>query len=224
MKITFLGQAGLLFEIDGKKIMIDPYLSDSVEKINPKNFRRQAIDPRFLEMTPDVLMFTHIHLDHFDPETVSHYLNVERHILVLCPYSTWQEARKFGGDHNYVMFNRGASWTYGNILFHAVPAEHSDREAIGVIITYEGKHYYVTGDTLYHEEIFAALPHEIEAVFLPINGVGNNMNPEDAARFAARIGAKKVVPLHFGLFDEMTGEELRLQNKIIPKIYEEIVL
>ena len=32
MKLTYLGQAGLLFEKAGFKIMIDPYLSNSVEK------------------------------------------------------------------------------------------------------------------------------------------------------------------------------------------------
>jgi len=31
IKITYLGQAGFLFEKDGFKIMIDPYLSNSVE-------------------------------------------------------------------------------------------------------------------------------------------------------------------------------------------------
>ena len=38
MKLTWLGQAGLLFETDGKKILIDPYLSDSVVKVNPLNY------------------------------------------------------------------------------------------------------------------------------------------------------------------------------------------
>ena len=33
MKITWLGQAGLLFDNGKAKIMIDPYLSDSVEKV-----------------------------------------------------------------------------------------------------------------------------------------------------------------------------------------------
>ena len=33
MNITWLGQAGLLFDNGKTKIMIDPYLSDSVEKI-----------------------------------------------------------------------------------------------------------------------------------------------------------------------------------------------
>ncbi len=224
MKVTFLGQAGLLFEIDGKKVIIDPYLSDSVEKINPNNYRRQPIDESFLKIKPDVLVFTHNHLDHYDEETVTHYLGADSNALVLAPFATWQAARKFGGSSNYVMFNRGTTWNEGNITLRAVKAEHSDREAIGVIITYDGKNYYVTGDTLYHEEIFADITQDIDVVFLPINGVGNNMNAADAAHFATRIGAKKVVPLHFGLFDSMTGEELLLPNKIVPKIYEEIKL
>ena len=47
MKVTWLGQAGLLFERDGVKIMIDPYLSDSVEKYEPKNYRRQPVNEDF---------------------------------------------------------------------------------------------------------------------------------------------------------------------------------
>ena len=39
IKIMWLGQAGLLFEKKDIKIIVDPYLSDSVEKINPKNHR-----------------------------------------------------------------------------------------------------------------------------------------------------------------------------------------
>lgn len=52
MRVTYLGQAGLLFEKDGFKIMIDPYLSDSVEKINPKNYRRVKVDESFLRLSP----------------------------------------------------------------------------------------------------------------------------------------------------------------------------
>ena len=50
MRITYLGQAGLLFEKDGFKIMIDPYLSNSVEKINPNNYRRVAVNESFFEI------------------------------------------------------------------------------------------------------------------------------------------------------------------------------
>ena len=70
MKITWLGQAGLLIETEGVIIMIDPYLSDSVAAVNPKNYRRVPVEERFLRMRPDVLICTHNHLDHTDPETL----------------------------------------------------------------------------------------------------------------------------------------------------------
>ena len=43
MKITWLGQAGLLMETGGKIVLIDPYLSDSVGKVNPLNYRRVPV-------------------------------------------------------------------------------------------------------------------------------------------------------------------------------------
>ncbi len=224
MRIIYLGQAGFLIKKGQTKVMIDPYLSNSVEKIDPKKYRRQRIDESFLKIKPDVLIFTHDHLDHYDEETVKNYLRENSRVLVLAPVSVWQRVRRFGGDNNYILFNRKTVISFEDFVFQAVKAEHSDKDAIGVIITCDGKNYYMTGDTLYNEEIFGDLPNELEAVFLPINGVGNNMNAVDGAKFAKKTGAKKVVPIHFGLFDEMTGEELRLSNKIIPKIYEEIKL
>lgn len=222
MKITWLGQAGLLFETAGKKIMIDPYLSDSVEKINPKNYRRAAVDETLFEIQPDIMIFTHCHLDHYDPETVAHFLTPETKMLVLAPSSVWGEIRKIGGDTNYVQFDRHTSWTEQGVRFTAVKAEHSDTYAIGVLIEDGEKTYYVTGDTLYNEEIFKDLPDDIYAVFLPINGVGNNMNMADAARFAKRSKAQKVVPLHFGMFDELDPEGFVCENRVIPKLYQEI--
>ena len=85
MKVTYLGQAGLLFEKCGFKIMIDPYLSDSVEKINPKNYRRVPVDESFFKIKPDVMIFTHNHLDHYDPETVTHFIDENSNITVLAP-------------------------------------------------------------------------------------------------------------------------------------------
>ena len=224
MKITFLGQAGLLFEKGDFKIMIDPYLSDSVEKVNPKNYRRVRVAEGLFNIKPDVMIFTHNHLDHYDPETVPHFINETSGILVLSPRSVWDEVRRFGGNNNYVLFNRHTEWTQNGIKFTAVKAEHSDITPIGVIIDDGEKKYYITGDTLYNEEIFEDIPDDIYALFLPVNGVGNNMNMTDAARFAARVGAKKVVPVHFGMFDELSADNFACTRKVIPEIYKEIEL
>ena len=226
MKITWLGQAGLLFETGGKQIVVDPYLSDNVKNFEPANARRVPVDERFLQLRPDVIVVTHNHLDHLDKETLKHYLTDDAESLVLAPSGGWQELRTtFGGTSNYVLFNNGTTWTEGEVSFTAVKAEHSDPNAIGVVIGAEGKYYYITGDTLYSETVFASLPAlTFEAVFLPINGKGNNMNATDAARFAARVDAKHAVPLHFGLFDSLTADAFVCDNKVAPRFFEPIEL
>lgn len=227
MTITWLGQAGLLFESDGRRIIIDPYLSDSVAKVNPANHRKVPVDQRFLELEPDVIIFTHDHIDHFDPESAGVYLGrAGKKITVLSPSSVWQKAREYQNGHNYVLFEEGVEWTEGNLRFASVPACHSDPMAIGVIITdlTDGKNYYVTGDTLYRKDIPLKLPVKPDVVFLPINGAGNNMNAVDAARFAEAVGAKQVVPYHFGMLDNLTAGDFVCENKVIPEIYKEIKL
>lgn len=223
MKVTWLGQAGLLFENENARIMIDPYLSDSVKKLNPKNYRRAPVLESLFDVKPDIMIFTHNHLDHYDPETVFRFVTSETNITVLAPNSVWNEVRKFGGDSNhYVLFNHHTSWTENGIRFTAVKAEHSDPASIGVIIDDGNKKYYVTGDTLYNEEILKDISDDIYALFLPVNGVGNNMNMTDAKRFCERINPEYAVPLHCGMFDDIDMNNFAYENKIVPEIYKEV--
>ncbi len=224
MKVIWLGQAGLLFRTEKATLMIDPYLSDSCGKINPKSHRRVPVDESLFEIKPNLMLFTHNHLDHFDPETVERFVGEESGITVLAPHTVWPEVRKIGGNNNYVQFDRHTRWTESGLTLTAVKATHSDKGAIGVIIDDGERKYYVTGDTLYNSEIFADLPDDIYAVFLPINGVGNNMNMTDAADFAKETKAEKVVPLHVGLFDSLSAEDFNCENKVIPEFYKEIKL
>ena len=222
MKVTWLGQGGLLFEKDGFKIMIDPYLSDSVGKLDPQKHRRVPVKETLFDVTPDVMIFTHNHLDHYDPETVRRYITGTSTITVLAPDSVWQEVRKLGGNNNYVSFNRHTVWTEREIEFTAIKAEHSDPCAIGVIIDDGDNKYCITGDTLYNKDIFNDIPDDIFALFLPVNGVGNNMNMTDATAFAKRINPEFAVPVHFGMLDELNPEDFKYGSKIIPRIYEEV--
>ena len=224
MKITYLGQAGLLLESKGLRIMVDPYLSNSVVKVNPANYRRQPIDEGFFSLRPDVMLFTHDHLDHYDPETAERFLQTYTSMTVLAPGTAWDKARQCGNGNNYVLFNRHTRWTEGHLRFTAVKASHSDPFAIGVIVEDGEKTYYITGDTLYNSEIFADIPKNIDVLFLPVNGVGNNMNFTDAAAFAEKIGAKIPVPFHVGMFDELSAADWNFEPKVIPTIYKEIEL
>ena len=219
MKITWLGQAGLLFETGNTCILIDPYLSDSLAAVNEKKKRRVPVDPRFLQIIPDVIVCTHDHLDHTDPDTLAHYLKREGRITVLAPSSAWRIVRQFGNRHNYVQLNRHCQWTHNGIRFTAVFAAHSDPDAIGVLIEAENRVYYVTGDTLYSSDIFADIPKGVDVVFLPVNGEGYNMNMVDAKRFCEEIGAKIAVPLHCGLVDDLDMNGFAFEPKVVPEIY-----
>ena len=225
VKITYLGQAGFLFEYKETKIMIDPYLSNSVAKFEPRNERRFPVDERFFSIVPNVLLFTHNHGDHYDEETVKRFVTEESRITVLSPYSVWHDVRKFGGNNNFILFDKGTSVTVDGVVFTAVKAVHSDKDAIGVVMEIEGEKYYITGDTLYSEEVFSSLPQgRYKALFLPINGIGNNMNVADAKRFLERIQADFVVPMHIGLFDDLSGELLQVKNRVIAENFKEVKL
>lgn len=217
MKVTWLGQAGLYLETDGLRVLVDPYLSDSVGQVDPAKHRKMPVQDWMLELRPDVLIFTHDHLDHYDPWSAEHFLHRGNEMTVLGPGTCWQKARANGGGHNYVLFDQGTRWTEKGVRFTAVPAIHSDPAAIGLVIEAEGRRVYITGDTLYAEKVLKTLPDQIDAVFLPVNGVGNNMNMVDAAQFAKDCNAKLAVPIHWGLFDSLDPKEFAFEPKIIPQ-------
>lgn len=223
MKITWLSQAGLLFDNGVGTLLVDPYFSDSVERIEPENKRRIPVPAWAFSLSPDIMLFTHDHLDHYDPETASHFLRkAEKALTVLSPTSVYKRVRALGGGHNCVELSPGVEWTEKGFRVTAVRAAHSDPYAIGVIITdlSDGKNYYVTGDTLYQSEIFPSLPDAVYAVFLPINGRGNNMNKIDAVRFAEATGARYIVPIHFGLFDSLDPYIEGKENAVYPTPFE----
>ena len=228
MKITWLGQAGLLFERGGVSVMIDPYLSNYVEKVQPANYRRTPVNDEAFNIDPDIMIFTHDHIDHYDPETAPVFFKKsEKPMSVLGPTSVRAKAMGDLCGQNYILFDTFTSVSLCGFVFTAVRAAHSDPYAIGVVIedTVENKAYYVTGDTLYNSRIFESLPElsgGIDVLFLPINGVGNNMNMDDAARFAKKTHAMNVVPLHFGMFDSLDPKDFPCRNKVIPEIWEEI--
>ena len=209
MKITWIGQAGIIVKTEKLKIIVDPYLSDSCHKVNPLSYRRYPADTSLLEKNYDVIMFTHDHLDHTDPESYTPILNNNPNITVFAPTNSFNKVVECGKGPNYVMFNRGTVWSQSDAVFKAVKAEHSDLTAIGIIIESKGKKIYITGDTLYNESIFEDIPDDIDLCILPINGKGNNMNIIDAAKFANKIGAKRIVPVHVGLFDDLKTTDLK---------------
>lgn len=222
MKVTWLGQAGLLFATDQTTILVDPYFSDSAASVAVH--RNMPVSPAVWDIKPDLLLCTHEHIDHFDSETIPHFVNADSAVTVLSPYSVWEKIRKAGGKNNFVQISPGVVWTHGDVTVTTVGAVHSDPYAVGFVIECEGKTYYVTGDTLFCPPILTQMTQKIDVVFLPINGKGNNMNAVDAAKFCDCIGAGLAVPIHFGMLDDLDPSVFVWKNTMIPKIYEEMSL
>ena len=227
MKVTWLTQAGLLFDTGKIKIMVDPYLSDSIGEICPEKKRRIPVDEKFLEVKPDVLLITHEHADHLDEKTLEKILDGKK-MTVLAAENAYRKLVGFGGEHNYVLLAPHSVWSEGGVTFYSVRAEHSDRTAAGFIIDDGSETFYVSGDTLYNydviDDVLDLAPDGVDFAFLPINGKGNNMHARDAADLAYEIGAKCAIPLHYGLFDDLTPDSFDFEDAIILEPYKETKL
>ena len=229
MKVTWLTQSGLLFENSRIKIMVDPYLTDSLGEIKPDKKRRIPAEESFFAASPDVILITHSHMDHMDIKTLRRVLEkCQKGALVFASKSAYEEVSSLGGDHNYVMLTPHSVWSENGITFYSVRAEHSDRDAVGFIIDDGKQTFYVSGDTIYNYEVIDDVldlaPDGVDFAFLPINGKGNNMNAHDAVDFAYEIGAKCAIPVHFGLTDDLTADDFDFEDRIVLEPYKETKL
>ena len=227
MKILWLGQGGLLLVSGKTKVIIDPYLSNSLAEYNRKKFARgMKINKKIFKVKPDAIVLTNNHSDHADIATVERFIRLRKNrgsVTVLSCESVFSELINMPSisGANHVMLESGSEWTVGDIRIRAVPAKTDDKTAIGLILTdlTSGKAYYVCGDTLYNRCVLDSLPNDIFVAFVPINGQFGCMNIADATRFARETRAEFVVPVHFGMFDNINPRDLELENLIIPKIY-----
>ncbi len=71
LKITFLGQVCFLFETKTKRILVDPYFSNSVARIEDSRHKRQVPVPgENMSRNIDYVLITHQHRDHCDVDTL----------------------------------------------------------------------------------------------------------------------------------------------------------
>ena len=226
MKLLWLGQSGLLFDFDGLKVMIDPYLTDSLAEQGKEFTRKTKINKKLFGAKPDIIILTTGHLDHADDGSIERLLKhmgrKKRATILSCEsvYDYITTVPKMSGA-NHIMLEKYSEWTVGYINIQAVPAKTDDKTAFGVVITdfASGKKYYIAGDTLYNKQVIDNLPSDIYAAFLPINGEFGSMNVTDAKRFAEKIQARFCVPVHFGMFDKIKPSTFDVSNAIIPKPY-----
>lgn len=194
MKIKFLGQSGYILQTENTEILIDPYLSDSVNRVvgRPRALPI-PIDPAKIKC--DAVICTHNHLDHLDPDTIT---KLDSNLFFITTGDGKQELIKMGKT-NVTAINIDESIWVGDFEITAVFADHTV-EAFGVIVKAENKTLYFSGDTLYNEKLFKIAKYAPDITFICINGRLGNMNVAEALTVAKRIGAKVNIPNHYDMF------------------------
>ena len=227
MQFIWLGQGGLMIVSHKNKILVDPYMTNSLKKVDKTLKRRVRVKKKFFKVKPDIMVLTNSHPDHTDPHTLKKYLKSKRkRILVLSCENSFNSIADTKGCKraNHIMFGEGDEWTYDNLHFLAVKARTDDRSAFGLLLTdnEDGKKYYISSNTLYNEEIISSLPKDLYAAFLPISGDYGCMNMVDAERFARKLDAEFVVPINYGMFDKIDPEKFNCVGKIMPNPFKVI--
>jgi len=213
MHIWWLGQSGVLVQVAGENILLDPYLSDTVTELfadtdTPYDrITGIAVDPSSLSFV-DIVTSSHAHLDHLDPGTLPHVLSGGA--AFICAAGSEQIAEELAGKKPDAALAVDDDVEFGGFSVRAVPAYHADApEAVGYIVRNGAYVFYHSGDTRRVEGIAEAIaPHAVDVAFLPING-GDNMNGADAARLAYEGGVIMAVPCHYEMFRQNTASTSR---------------
>ena len=227
-RIWWLGQSGYLLQWNKQRVLIDPYLSDSLTKkyaATDKPHTRMSelvIKPDLLKNI-SIVTSSHNHTDHLDAETLLPVLQNNPGIKFIIPEAN----RNFIAERlktdpgSPIGLTDGKSIQAGNFVFHGIPAKHNeiDRDengncrCMGYVIEFGKYKIYHSGDTLWFDEMVSLLtPFEVDLALLPINGndpsrkVAGNLDCREAAHLAKAIHAKCVVPCHYDMFSFNTAD------------------
>ena len=192
--VRFLGQSGYLLQTENTTILIDPYLSDSVNRVAGRP-RMLPVPLNPAEICCDAVICTHNHLDHLDPDTIAQIHDKQLYITT----NEGKAVLNRLGRHTVVALHVGESIVVGDFEITAVFADHTV-EAFGLIVKAENKTLYFSGDTLYNEKLFDVAKYKPDVTCICINGRLGNMNVKEALITAERIGAKVNIPNHYDMF------------------------
>ena len=215
-RLTWLGHASWLVQLDGVSLLIDPALRDTIT-----GFIRRNVAPGLsFEQLPSIsaTLVSHNHYDHLDMPSVR---RVGSPVI-----SGVGMARYFRpGALAVTELDWWGSTKVGPVTVHFVPSQHWSRRSLndanetlwgGFVVEGSSARVYHSGDTAWFEgfrEIGQRFP-ELDAAMLPIGAYDpewfmskQHMNPEEAVRAYEALGARRFLAMHWGTF-KLTDEPL----------------
>ncbi|MDQ3101920.1 MAG: MBL fold metallo-hydrolase, partial [Bacteroidota bacterium] len=217
--IAWFGHSTVLIKLDGLTIMCDPVFSDRASAFTfagPKAFPYEHTAK--LEDLPriDLVLLTHDHYDHLDYESILYLKDkVDRW---LTPLGVGAHLEYWGVKPEHIQeYDWWSGSSIGPIDLKLVPSRHFSGRGLtnrfstlwgGLVIKGRNKKILFGGDSGY-SPTFAEIGRSegpFDLVFLECgayNELWNNIHmfPEEVAVAANDLGAKALIPIHWGKFD-----------------------
>lgn len=202
VEICWLGQGGFLIATPESRVVVDPYLSDCVFK-KQQLARLHPFPVALDELKPDILLISHDHMDHLDPEGVPQIFEMYPSCRYLATARAYRHLTELGIPENLsTLFSPGDKFRYNDFIISRIPAFHSDPEACGFLIEAENKRIIITGDTVFDDALFVPELNNADLLLICINGKLGNMNDVEALEYVKRTRPAAALPMHIGLFAE----------------------
>ncbi len=203
--VKFLGHSTFLITSPGgSKMLIDPWVGG-----NPACPDQDKELPKL-----DSMLITHSHMDHFQ-DAVEVAKRDEPQIGCIYEIASYLERK---GIANLKPMNKGGGQRIGDVYVTMTDARHSSSiiedsgeiwdggEPAGFILAFEdGYKIYHAGDTCAFSgmQIIGDL-YKPDLCMLPIGDLFT-MGPMEAAYACKLLGARHVLPMHYGTFPLLTG-------------------
>jgi len=206
LAMWWLSQAGFAFKTAaGKVVYVDPYLSDSAERLHGfKRLSPPAIASE--DVRTDWVVITHEHTDHLDPDAIPIIArnNPACRFAVPAGCLPGLETAQVRASA-CVTLDGNRQYDLEGFTIHTAPADHGDFSvsALSLLLEFDGVRVLLSGDTSYRPQLHKSLYDLQPDVVLPcINGVFGNMNHIDAAMMVQQIRPRYAIPCHFWTFAE----------------------